>query len=188
MYKIKGAIKGTADILFNRMTEQTKDSLRTGRRGGKMTDDDRVEEAHLKYPKDENGKAYMDSWMFKKVLAAGAGAANLKEGRRSLGPFLLASVFVDGKIYMSPEEPSYIHEVPGKRPPKTGGACMIKRPAFENWTASFVLNVLDDRRDAESIRVALEEAGTSIGAGSFRPEYGRFIVIEWEVIKDGKAG
>ncbi len=186
MYQIKGKIQGTADLLFNQMTLETQENLRTGKSGGKISDSQRMEEAKKQYPIDENGNAIVTSWMFKQVLASGAKAGKIQEGRKNIAQFIIATVFVDGYIHLTPKIFDYIHEYPGKRPPKTGGACLIKRPAFKTgWIAEFTLNVLDDRRNPDQIRMALEEAGILVGMGSWRPEFGRFIVIEWEVLKKG---
>jgi len=187
MYQIKGTIVGVADILFNRMTEETENSLRTGKTGGKFTDEQRQVEAMGKYHKNADGKAVIPGWMFKKVLSEGASKGGLKEQKRSLAPYILATVFVNGDVVLKPSAPNYIHETTGKRPPRTGGACLIKRPGFRaGWEAKFILNIIDDRRDADQIRRALEEAGILVGIGSWRPEYGRFIVKDWEVIKENE--
>jgi hypothetical protein len=187
MYQIKGRIEGVADLLFNQMTEEAEINIRGGTGGGKFTDAQRTDEAKKKYPVDDDNNAIISSWMFKRVLTDGAKAGNLKEGRKSLAPFLLATVFVDGFIRITPNIYDYIHEAPGKRPPKTGGACIIKRPAFKaGWVANFTLNILDDRINANQIRIALEEAGLRVGIGSWRPEYGRFIVTDWNVIQNRK--
>ena len=187
MYKIRGKLQGTADLLFNLMTADTEKNLRSGATGGKFTDDQRTEEAKSKYPVDPDGNAIISNWMFKRVLADGAKAGKVNIGRKSLAPFLIATVFVEGYIHLTPNIYDYIHEVPGKRPPKTGGACIIKRPAFRTgWIAEFTLNVLDDGINADQIRASLEAAGIYVGLGSWRPEYGRFIVTEWEVIRQEK--
>jgi hypothetical protein len=198
MYQITGKLQGTADLLFNRMTPKELLALQGGTGGGKIPDSVWREDAIQKCPVDENGKAHIPSWMFKQVVAAGARAGNLKEGRKNIAPYLIATVFVEGLIYITPATPDYIkeipsqreipfdymHEHPGKRPPKTGGACMIYRPAFKTgWTASFTLNVLDPRRSPEQVRIALEEAGILVGIGSWRPEHGRFIVTDWSHTK-----
>jgi len=187
MYKIRGKLQGTADLLFNQFTPEATEQIRTRTSGGSFTDDQRTDEAIKKCPLDPDGNAIISSWMLKRVIADGAKAGNVKIGRKSLAPFLIATVFVDGFIHLTPNHYDYIHEIPGKRPPKTGGACLIKRPAFKTgWIAAFDLMVMDDRINAEQIRTSLEEAGIYVGIGSWRPEYGRFILIDWEVIRPEK--
>jgi hypothetical protein len=168
MYKIRGRLQGTADLLFNLMTAETEKNLRSGATGGKFTDDQRTEEAKSKYPVDPDGNAIISNWMFKRVLADGAKAGKVNIGRKSLAPFLIATVFVEGYIHLTPNIYDYI----------------IKRPAFRTgWKAEFTLNVLDDGINADQVRASLEAAGIYTGLGSWRPEYGRFIVTEWEVMR-----
>lgn len=186
MYQVKGMIYGTADLLFNEMTEAEKRAIEENIPLPKMTREQRIEEAWQKYPQDEQG-AYIRPWMFKVVLVAGANKGKIKDGRYSVGPALMATVFVDGVVRLTPSKADYIHQAMGKRPPKTGGAAMIYRPTFkQGWTANFKINVIDDIRNPEAIRMSLEQAGLLVGFGAWRPEHGRFSVPEWEVIKKGE--
>lgn len=184
MYKIKGTLQGTSDLLFNKMTDDDIDKIINRTTGGNITDETYKKAAEGRIHIDENGNCIIGKWMFKVTLAGGARAGKVKEGRGNIAPTLIATVFVDGDIAITPQKFDYIHAVPGKRPPKTGGACMIYRPAFRTgWTADFVLNVVDDRVSPDKIRLSLEEAGIRVGIGSWRPEFGRFIVTNWEVTK-----
>jgi hypothetical protein len=183
MYQIKGKIQGTSDMLFNKMTAADEDNLRNGTSGGRFTDEERTAQAMEKYHTDDDGKAIINNWMFKQVLSNGSKIGNIKEKNKSMASLIIATVFVDGKIYLNPSTFDHIDVQWGRRPPRTGPACLIKRPLFKTgWTAEFMLNVLDDRRDANNIRRSLEEAGLLVGIGSHRPEYGRFIVTDWNVI------
>lgn len=182
MYTIQGKIQGLAPILFNAFTDQTIDNLATGATGGKFTQDQRMAEAMLKLHRGQDGDIILPAWNFKVCLIDGCKKAGLKEGRGSMAPYIAATLFVQGELKFGKTEPDFIHESPGRRPPKTGGACLIKRPAFrEGWEVPFNLSVVDDRRSPDAIRKALEEAGLLVGLGSWRPEYGRFLVTDWQV-------
>lgn len=181
MYRITGKIQGVAPILFSHWTEEAEKSIREGTTGGKFSDDQRMQEAMQKVYLNEQGDLTLPNWNFKKCLLEGCRKAGLKEGRASMSPFLEATVFVDAELSFGVQAPDFIHEVTGKRPPRTGGACLIKRPALNaGWSLPFSLSVVDDRRSADHIRRALEEAGLLVGLGSWRPEYGRFVVTEWQ--------
>ena len=181
-YTIQGTVEGVAPILFNAFSEDATEKLRAGTTGGKFTDEQRVAEAMQKIHRDSNGGIGWPSWNFKQCLIEGCKRAGLREGRSSMAPFIAATVFVDGERTFGVESPDAIHEVAGRRPPKTGGAVLIKRPMLKaGWRLPFVLSVLDDRRSPDHIRTALGEAGMLVGMGSWRPEYGRFVVTEWNV-------
>lgn len=182
-YRIDVVIEGVAPILFNRWTEDAADKLRSGATGGKVTEASREAEALTKVYRSGD-VLVVPGWNLKKCILQGCQRAGLKEGRASMMPFLAATVFVDGDPSFGVTDPDYVDERAGRRPAKTGGACLIKRPALRSgWRLPFVLHVLDDRRDAPSIRRAIEEAGLMVGLGDFRPEFGRFIVQEFTVVK-----
>jgi len=60
------------------------------------------------------------------------------------------------------------------------------RPIFhEGWKASFVLMVsLPEYVTPALLRQILNDAGRLVGVGDFRPDYGRFEVVSWEVLGD----
>ncbi|RPJ00652.1 MAG: hypothetical protein EHM36_14360 [Deltaproteobacteria bacterium] len=118
-------------------------------------------------------------------MLEGSGLANLKVGKRGLKTYLEATVFPEGNLYFGADKPDFIHECTGRRPPKTGGACIIKRPALNaGWKAPFSLLVVDERRTPEEIKKAIEESGMLVGLGDWRPEYGRFFLTAWKVEKN----
>lgn len=180
MYRITGKIKGIAPILFNRMLEGDLEPSNVGSKG-RITVEARIEEARQKVYRNEQG-LFLPGWNFKQCLLEGCKRSGLKVGRSSLARYLAAAIFPDHELYFGKGEPDFMHEHWGRRPPRTGGACIIRRPALkEGWELSFGLNVVDDRRTPAEIRRSLDEAGLLVGLGSWRPEYGRFLVIEWQV-------
>ncbi len=182
MYQIHGTIKGAAPILINRFTEASQNEMEKSSTGGKFTKEQRIAQAWESVYKDEQGY-YLPAWNLKCCLVEGAKRGSIKEGKKSIAPFLQATVFPADPVRFSIAE-AFLHETWGRRPPRTGGACMVRRPGFQvGWELPFVLNVVDDRRTPEQIRRCLEEAGLLVGLGSWRPEYGRCTVAAWEVIK-----
>ena len=180
MYRITGKIKGVAPLLFNRMLEDELEPSNVKGKG-RVPVKTRIEEAKRRIYRDEQG-LYLPGWNFKQCLLEGCKRSGLKEGRRSLVSYLEASVFPDRRLYFGKDDFDFLHEHWGRRPPRTGGACIIRRPALEEgWELSFGLNVIDDRRSPAEIRRSLDEGGLLVGLGSWRPEYGRFMVIEWNV-------
>ncbi len=181
MYKIEGKIKGVAPLLFNRMLDNELEpaKLKPNQRG-RMSMDDRIVEAEQRCHKNSSG-LYLPGWNLKQCVLEGCRRAGLKIGRRSMAPDLAACMFPDRELYFGKQEPDFMFTHWGRRPPRTGGACMISRPALkEGWELPFGLNVLDDRIDEVAIRRAMDEAGLLVGLGSWRPEFGRFLVVEWK--------
>lgn len=185
MYRINGVIQGVAPLLFNKMDiEELEPSEGAGR--GRVTTESRIEEAKRRIYKNEKG-VYLPGWNFKQCLLEGSKRSGLKVGRGSLMPYLQASVFPDRELYfIGKTEADEIHTTWGRRPPRTGGATIVRRPMlYEGWQLAFGLNVMDDRRSPGEIRRSLEEAGLLVGLGSWRPEYGRFVIIDWQEVTNG---
>ena len=181
MYRIEGKITVLAPLLFNRMLENELEGPGGSKR--RITPEARMEEAHARAYRNENG-LYLPGWNFKQCLLEGCKKSGLKVGRSSLATYLAACVFPDKKLYFEKQDPDFIHKHWGRRPPRTGGACIIRRPALDTgWLLTFGLNVTDDRRTPDEIRRSLDEAGLLVGLGSWRPEYGRFLVTDWKVIE-----
>jgi hypothetical protein len=188
MLQIKGTITGIAPILFNRMLEgELEPDLGKSSAKGRVSVEDRIEEAKERCYKNEKG-LYLPGWNFKVCLLEGVKRSGLKVGRGSLMPYMQASLFPDEKLYfIGKAGPDFIHTTWGRRPPRTGGACMVRRPALtEGWQLAFHLNLMDDRRRPEEVQRSLEEAGLLVGLGSWRPEFGRFIITEWEIQNGSK--
>lgn len=49
------------------------------------------------------------------------------------------------------------------------------------WELDFTIDIIDDQLPQAVVREALSEAGRAVGIGDFRPRYGRFNVVRFEV-------
>lgn len=180
MQRIKGKIEGVAPILFSRMRSALDDKPKP-----KPTDKEKKTEALQRCHRDNSG-IYLPHDMFKQSLLGGCKAADVKKGRKSYAPFLEALVFVDGNLYLGKQEPDDVYEHWGRIPPgPKGAAVMLRYPIFHTgWQADFSLVVaIDDGNTIEAVKQSLDAAGLLIGMGSWRPEFGRFVVREWAVEK-----
>jgi hypothetical protein len=70
--------------------------------------------------------------------------------------------------------------------PKDGTAVCIVRPRFEKWSFGVTFAIDENAVAMEKVRDLVDRAGNSVGLGDFRPAcrgpFGRFKVVEWEVI------
>jgi hypothetical protein len=68
------------------------------------------------------------------------------------------------------------------RNPKDGVMVCIVRPRFDEWQFAVTLQI--DKTKEDIVKKLVEEAGTSVGLGDFRPArrglFGRFAVTKWE--------
>jgi len=60
------------------------------------------------------------------------------------------------------------------------------RPLFNEWKSSFNITTIDEKIDIANIKQIIENAGKYVGFGDFRPRFGRFVVIEFKEVKNGK--
>lgn len=176
MNHIHGVIEGTAPILFNRPYTEPSRSQPEAERMATA----RRERIYL-----EDGQVYWPSWAFKKMICVdGTLKAGLKVGRAGLASYALASVFLsDNPTFIGKSDMDFLHEVWGKIPPgKTGKLVKVWRPAMDvGWLLDFSFDVIDELVKPAQLYQALAVAGVRVGMGAWRPEYGRFVVREWEV-------
>lgn len=124
-----------------------------------------------------------------------AAATNFKvQGKRgkSYKDLFKAAVFV------TPDEIPFNMEVPAEldtdgdkplyldmRPVVVNRARVVRiRPAFKpGWELEFAIQVIDDSLHYEVVQDVLVLAGKTIGVGDYRPRFGRFTVVRFELAK-----
>ena len=57
---------------------------------------------------------------------------------------------------------------------------MRSRPIFKEWSCTFVFEIIDENLNYLVLKEILEAAGKYKGVGDFRPEFGRFEVVEFK--------
>ena len=188
MYKIEVELEGLAPFLYNKMSDVEIDLLDRGRTGWKRSLEQRIEEAHGKCHKDEEGNLIVPGENILKCIENAAMQTKVKDAKVLLASLLNATLFVDGHGRFASNEYTLFNKV-GRIPPgPRGKAAVIRRPMIaQGWRLFFVLIMLDEARAPEMIREVLEHAGLFIGLGAWRPKYGRFRIIRWEVIGRAKV-
>jgi hypothetical protein len=187
MYSIDGRLTGLAPFLCNRMVDSSV--LDTGISGTPGTKDGRLEEAEKKVYVGADGNLCIPRLTLKRVILDGARESKVKVLKVSLSKLVAGAVFVDSDPSFGVKTRDFIHEAVGKIPPRTGKAAIIRRPALDTgWTLDFRLNVLDEFAaiPSEQLKAAVVLAGIRIGMGSWRPEFGRFMVSKWETAADAE--
>jgi hypothetical protein len=184
MYHIKASIKGVAPLAFNRPSDTLRESIESGKAGGRRSVAQSQQEAEDRVYK--NGAGLYIPWrMLKKCLLEGCTLANLKYQRRSLYPYLDGAVLLlEKEIPIGKEERDFVYERWGRIPPRTGALAILRTPAVNSgWEAVFTLVVGDDGINSDQVRLALAAGGTLKGIGNNRPEFGRFEVVGWTIIQ-----
>ena len=188
MYTVKCKIEGTAALLQNRFagnnTQEASGSSGTPDYSGEW-----IEKAYLM-----NGREIIQPAMHIKAGLANAAKDFKMQGKRgrSYKDFLKAVVFVQPEILLHnktlPENMKlrvnqYSDEVYiDQRPVRVGRARVLRsRLALApGWILNFKLEVVNDEMPFNTLKTILEQAGLISGIGDYRPEFGRFKVLECE--------
>ncbi len=180
MIRVTGTIEGVAPILFSRMYGNIE--------GGPKRDTSaeakqlaREQEPLMRCHRDERG-VFIPPDMFKQVILAGGKAGDVKSGRKSYSAILEATLFCQGPLHLGKEGPDEVFEHWGRVPPgPRGAAVMLRYPLFRvGWRAGFdVILTTGDSNTIAAVQRCIESGGLLVGMGSWRPEYGRFVLVEF---------
>lgn len=170
--KISVKVTGVAPLLINKYVIK-----QAGER--KKSTQDFLEVAEEKAYRNKDNRLYIPTTNFKAAMIKAATDFKIS-GKKSYKDYVKAGIFFDSEeAQLTPNEYTI-----DRRPVVIQNAMIIgTRPRWEKWSAEFIMNVVDDMLDKNSLKLILEAAGKYKGVGSYRPEYGRFIIENFEVIE-----
>lgn len=192
MSRFETSIQGSSPLLMNRFTEEAAAKVSAGTSSP-------MRASHKGLPREQaEPRLYLTADakpmipgpnVFRGIIDAGqfhkAGRRALTTAKASLVPAGIQLLELELPI-ANPFGGSVEWEVDSRSVvnPATGGRMMCHRPRFDAWKLSFTLDV-DDAMFSESIvRALVDDLGTKIGIGDFRPSrkgpFGRFLVVHWK--------
>lgn len=189
---IRAGIQGASPLLMNRFTEQAAAKISAGSSSA-ITVSARGtprEQAEPKLYLTADQKPMLPGPnIFSGLIAAGtfhkAGRKQLTTSKSSLIPAGIVITELEcpienpfgGKVQWEVDSRSVVN-------PSTGGRMMCHRPRFDAWKVCFTLEIDDKMFSEEIVRLLVDDLGSKIGLGDFRPArkgpYGRFHVVLWE--------
>ena len=108
------------------------------------------------------------------------GKIKVTTARSSLIP---AGVMIQGQIVYFKRPSTWEVDSRGVVVPSTGGRIVCHRPRLDDWCLDFSLTVDPKMFSAKFIRTLVDDAGSKVGLGDFRPArkgiFGRFKVTNW---------
>lgn len=192
---IRCSIQGSSPLLMNRFTEQAAAKVSAGTSAaitvGRSTP---REQAEPKLYRSADGAPMVPGPnVFRGIVDAGvfhkANKRQLTSARSSLIPAAVQLREIECPI-SNPFGGEVRWEVDSRSVvlPATGGRIMCHRPRFDAWQITFTLSV-DDAMFSESlVRALVDDMGTKIGLGDYRPSrkgpFGRFLVVLWERLRE----
>ncbi|GEA17769.1 hypothetical protein [Moorella sp. E306M] len=181
-YLVEVTIQGTADILFHRWSNEDVEAKANAAKNSTAKKTDNLE-AYVY--RNEKGEICIPG---KYLHGAIIGAAKFKQDPRS--PRKSAQdLFKAGIAPLTPlaslgvKEWDYLDK---SRVVIQRNAVTRIRPAMlAGWKATFLMQVLlPEYITPQLLNEVIQQAGRLIGIGDYRPTYGRFAVIKFEVITD----
>lgn len=174
MVKIEVKVKGVAPLLMNKFNPPTEVESKRGKKVYVAED-----EAKRKEYRNEDGKLYLPNTHFKASMVK-ASADFKMTGRKTYKDYVKAGVFVETEQIVLDQQEYIIHAEPVVI---QRSRVMSWRPKFKEWSCSFVIEIVDEMINQSTLREILSMAGKYKGVGDYRPEYGRFTIADWKVVK-----
>lgn len=192
--RIKLTIQGVSPLLMNRFTEENEVQVSSGLSGTFQSGSKPAprEQAARKTYSDKEGKLYLPGPnIMRAIINAGVfhkiGKRQLTTQKSSLVPAFLQVE----EIIIPIEADGWEVDSRAVVIPATGGRIMCHRPRLDKWSCSLSLMVDSKGMSAELVRNLIDDAGSKVGIGDFRPErkgpFGRFKVTNWKVVENNHS-
>ena len=174
MQSVNVTVKGLSAVLMNRFPLIPVEGL------SKMKPAEQAEIAA--YRDTESKELFMPGVNLQRCFVKGAGYVKGK-GRSTLAKVTAACLFV------SPEKcglGTKHFEVDARAVvvPATRGRVVRYRPRLDQWQLTFLLEWDETMLSWKEVRAVVDNAGSRVGIGDFRPErggpFGRFVVVDWK--------
>ena len=184
-FSVNLKIQGSQDILFHRWNDEAVQAKAEAKRGSieKKIDD---LESYI-YRDDRGFISVPGRYITRSIVEAGRNFTDPRSSRKTAKDLVQAAVMCD-ELY----SPILVNGQPTKdwdyedrqRVCIMRSAITRTRPAFrKGWQVEFTLvSLVPEHITPDFLRKLVDNAGLLIGLGDFRPTYGRFKVVNWEVL------
>lgn len=181
-YRVEVTIQGVSPILFHRWNCESVESKSKAKKGSAEKKTDDVESYVYR---NEKGELAIPGEYLRGALV---GAAKYRQDPRSPRKSA-ADLFKACIVSLTPLASLGVKTwdfMDKRRVVIQRNAITRSRPAMaDGWQATFVLMVnLPEYIDPAMLNDTITAAGKLIGLGDFRPSYGRFNIVKFEVLKD----
>ena len=178
-YRVQVTIEGVAPILFHRWNCESVESKSKAKKGSAEKKSDDVES--YVYRNDRNELCIPGEYLRGAIIGAAKFQQDPRSPRKSAADlFKAAIVSLSPLATLGVKDWDYLDK---RRVVIQRNAITRSRPAMkEGWKCTFILQVnLPEYIDQAML---IQNAGRLIGLADFRPSYGRFSVVKYEVLDD----
>lgn len=183
-YCVKMRLEGTQDILFHRWSNEDVQAKAEAKKGSEEKKRDNPE-AYI-YRNEEGYICIPGRYIVRSVVEAGRNFQDPRSKKKMAKDLVQAAVISDEVLspILLKGKPTHEWEYDDRQ-----RVCIMRsaitrtRPAFrKGWEVDFTLiSLVPDLVTPDFLRKLVDNAGLLIGMGDFRPTYGRFRVMRWEI-------
>lgn len=181
-YRVMVELIGTCPMLFHRWNNESVEAKSKAKKGSieKKTDDT---ESYV-WKDDKGFVCIPGEYVRQSVIHAAKYEQDPRSPRKSMMDLMKAAlVSLTELASLGVKEPDYYDK---RRVVIQRSAVTRSRPAMrEGWKAKFMLQVnLPEYCPSQNLNYLLQQAGRIIGLADFRPSFGRFNVVKFEILDD----
>lgn len=181
-YSVQVTLEGVCPIMFHRWNCESVESKSKAAKGSKEKKTDDVES--YVYRNDKGEISIPGEYLRGAIIHAAKFQQDPRSPRKSAMDLFKASIVSLTELAsLGSKDWDYLDK---RRVVIQRNGVTRSRPAMkEGWRATFILMVnLPEYISPQLLNSTIQAAGKLIGLADFRPSYGRFNVVEFEVLKD----
>lgn len=178
-YVVEVTIEGTADLLFHRWSNESVEEKSKAAKNSKAKKTDNIET--YVYRDRENNICIPGEYLRQAIIQAAKFRQDPRSPRKSaMDLFKAGVVSLTDLASLGVTQWDYLDR---RRVMVQRNGVTRTRPAMlKGWRATFLLQVLTPEYiDPQLLNEVIVQAGRLVGIGDFRPTYGRFQVVHFEV-------
>jgi hypothetical protein len=169
MKKIKAVIRGVSPYLMHKYAPRDENNIVKG-------EIDYSQEVLRTVYKDEKIGIYIPSTQIKAAMRESAKIFKLR-GKQNFKKIIMASVYIEPEKI--PLNKNY-DEIDSRFVRIQRQGIVRNRARFNSWELKFTISFDEERINITTLKQILIEAGISHGIGDYRPEFGRFEIIDFK--------
>lgn len=179
-YVVEFTLEGTSDLLFHRWSNGDVEAKSKAAKNSKAKKEDNVE-AYV-YRNEDNELCIPGEYMRQSIIHSTKYRQDPRSPRKSAMDLFKASIvsLTDlGSLGIQTWDYLDRRRVTVQR----NGVTRVRPAVMKGWHATFGFQVLTPECvDSQFLHEVLSQAGRLVGIGDFRPTYGRFAVVRFDVL------
>jgi len=178
-YRVNVTIRGEADLLFHRWNCEAVEAKAKAAKGSAAKKLDDLES--YVYRNDQGEICIPGEYLRQAIIGAAKFRQDPRSPRKSAVDLVKAAVVsLTALASLGIREWDYEHRC--RVQVQRNGLTRVRPAIKQGWSATFTLQVnLPEYISPEMLHGLITDAGRLIGVGDFRPTYGRFQVVHFEV-------